>query len=427
VDRAKIFILDSFGVGIAGKAAPFATELLASLQGWGSGDDATAWGHGARLPAPSAALINGFQIHNQEFDCLHEPAVVHAMAGVQSSTLAFAERRGAVSGRDFLLALVLGADIAAGLGVASRAGLRFFRPATAGAFGGVAAMGRLAGFDVARLMDAFGIVYAQIGGTMQSHAEGKPLLPMQVGFCARAAVTAIDLAAAGLEGPHDVFEGIYGYLPLFEGAWDLEPVWHDLGRSWRIAELSHKPFPAGRATHGGIDGILQLRARHGFGVDDVDSVAVIGPPLLSRLVARPDKPAPSPNYARLCMAYVGAVALLRGGVDLDDFDPDRLNDPAIHALAQRIRMEVDDNPDPNALVPQRIVIALKSGARHEILLPAVLGSPANPLSREQYLAKFRRCWRHGGLAEAAGERMIALVDRLETLDDVTALLGTMTP
>ena len=426
IAAAKTFILDSLGVGVAGARAPFATELKAQAARWGSGAEARVWADRARLPEPSAALVNGFQIHNQEFDCVHEPAVVHAMTVPLAAVLAFAERAGGVSGSDLMLAVTLGVDVAAGLGSAARGGLRFFRPATAGAFGAVAAIAKLAGFDAARLIDAWGIVYGQIGGTMQSHVEGKPLLPLQIGFCARAALNAVDLAAAGLDGPRDLFEGRFGYFPLFEGDWDLAPLWRDLGRRWHVTELSHKPFPTGRATHGGLDGILQLQARHGFSADEVDRVAVIGPPLIAQLVGRPDRVAPPVNYARLCMAYVGAVALLRGTVVLEDFSADRLDDPAVHALAARIAMVVDGNPDPNALNPQRVEVTLKGGVRHAVDLPAVLGSPGKPLSRDQHLDKFRHCWRFAGLAPATGEAMIALVDRLETARSTNALIDLTT-
>jgi 2-methylcitrate dehydratase PrpD len=262
---------------------------------------------------------------------------------------------------------------------------------------------------------------------MQSHVEGKPLLPMQIGFAARAALDAVDLAAAGLEGPRDLFEGKYGYFRLFEGEWDLEPLYRGLGARWLVAELSHKPFPTGRAAHGGLDGILQLKARHGFDARDVESVRVIGPPLISELVGRPDRPDPPINYARLCMAFVGAIALQRGTVELGDFTPERLRDSTLHALAARIRMVVDGNPDPNALNPQRVEIALTGGARHAIDLPVVLGSPANPLSREQHLAKFRACWRHAGLKPDNGERLIALVDGLEPLDSTDTLIAALAP
>src|ERR687891_647213 len=104
---------------------------------------------GGALPAPAAAMCNGFQIHNSEYDCVHEAAVVHPMAVLLAATMAHAERAGGVSGRDLLSAIALGVDVAAGLGVASKAPLRFFRPATAGALAATAAIGRLRGFDAA--------------------------------------------------------------------------------------------------------------------------------------------------------------------------------------------------------------------------------------------------------------------------------------
>ena len=74
----------------------------------------------------------------------------------------------------------------------------------------------------------------------------------------------MDLAIAGISGPRDVFEGRYGYFPLFEGSWDLAPIWEGLGRDWRVLEIGHKPWPAGRATHGGIEELLTLQEQHGF-------------------------------------------------------------------------------------------------------------------------------------------------------------------
>ncbi len=199
-------------------------------------------------------------MHNQEFDCLHEGAVVHALASVLPASLAAAEQSGGIDGRALITAVVVGADIAAGLGLASRSGFRFFRPATAGGFGAVAAAGRILGLDRAALEAAFAWQLAQASGTMQAHTEGSPILPVQVGFNARAALQSCALARVGFTPAQDVFEGTYGYLPLFEGAFDLAPVFSDLGHIWRIAEFSHKPFPAGRATHGGIEGVMTLRA-----------------------------------------------------------------------------------------------------------------------------------------------------------------------
>jgi aconitate decarboxylase len=429
VHAAKIFILDTIGVGVAGASAQGAREVLGRASAWGVGAEARVWGTEARLPAPGAALANGFQVHCQEYDCLHEGAVLHAMATLLPAALAWAEREGGVSGRALIAAVALGVDVAVGLGLAAKSGLRFFRPATAGGFGAVAAVGRLAGFDADRLADAFGLQYAQTSGTMQPHVEACVVLPFQVAVNARAAVESCDLAAAGMHGPREVFEGRFGYLPLFEGEWDLAPIWPTLGRDWRIVELSHKPFPAGRATHGGIEGVMALRAAHGFAADDVVAVTVVGPPLIARLCGRPAIPAPNAAYARLCMGYVIAKLLLHGRLDPTHFRDEALADPATFALAQRVRTEDDGTSDPNALAPQRVVVELTDGRRLRWEGTTILAHPLRPLSREQHLAKFRRCWQLAAtpLPAPQGEHVIALVDELEGVADVRTLAAALGP
>ena len=426
IDRAKTFLLDSLGVGLAGATAPGAAAVRAAAAGWGRGTEAGIWGTTIRLPAPAAALVNGFQLHCQEYDCLHEAAVLHPMATLLPASLAYAERAGGVTGRDFLLALAAGVDVAVNLGLAATAGLRFFRPATAGGFGACAAIGRLAGFDAPTLASAFGLLYAQTSGTMQPHVEGSLALPLQPGCNARAALEACDLAGVGLIGPLGAIDGPYGYLTLFEGSWDLAPIWPTLGQRFRIAELSHKPYPAGRATHGGIEGVALLQAAHGFTADQVVSVTVRAPPLIRRLVGRPALPDPSPAYARLCMGYAIARQLLTGGVDPTDFRAPVLTDPATYALAARVVTDDDGGSDPNALIPQLISVTLTDARSYATDIARMRAHPDRPLSREEHLAKFRRC-----CALAATpidpEPLIAAVDRLETLTDLRDLAALLVP
>ena len=430
VTAAKTFVLDTLGVGVAGSGDAWAPRLAVSAARWGGGAEATVIGTPARLPALSAAVVNGYQIHGLEFDCVHERAVVHPMATVMAALLAEVERRGGVEGRSFLTAIVAGVDVACSLGIAARGAMRFFRPANAGAFGAVAAVGALRRLDAVALADAFGIVYGHVSGTLQPHVEGSMQLGVQIGFNARGALTAVDLAADGVPGPREILEGRYGYLRLFEnGEYDVAPVVGALGRAWRVAELSHKPFPSGRLTHGTIDAIQRLRAEHGIAGEDVERLTARVPPLVARLVGRPDVPEPGPSYARLCLPFVAAVALAHGTVDVPDFRADRLRAPDIHALARRIEVVVDDNPDENAIVPQVVEVTLRGGHRHAVMLDRVLGAPDRPLSREQHLDKFRRCWRYGcaRLGDDAAERLIALVDRLETVDDVRDLIRLTSP
>ena len=422
VERAKAYVLDSLGVGIAGSSVEGGDGLARIAAGWGEAT-VPVWGRALQLSASAAAFLNAWQMHNQEYDCLHEGAVVHAMATTLPAALAAAVLRGDVPGRELIAAVAVGTDIAAGLGLASRAGFRFFRPGTAGGFGAVAAAARVLGLDRKTLEAAFAWQLAQVSGTMQAHTEGSPILPAQLAFNARAAVQSCELATLGFAPANAVFEGPYGYLALFEGAFALEPILESLGRDWRIACFSHKPYPAGRATHGGIEGVMALQAEHGFVAGDVAKVEIDAPPLIVRLVGRPPQSDAGASYLRLCMAYAVARVLKNGSIDLLDFRGDALTDPETHALAKLVTTRDDGNPDPNALAPQAVTVHLKNGASLSWRCETMLAHPARPLTQEQHLAKFRRCLDFAAtpLPPATADRLIDAVDQLEKLEDVRRL------
>ena len=425
VQAAKTFILDGFGVGIAGSAGPWLDGLIESARNQGRGEDARVWVFGDRLPAAAVAMISAYQMHNSEFDCVHEGAVVHAMTVPLAAAMADAERTGGIDGKALITAIVLGVDVAAHIGVASNAKLRFFRPATAGAFGAVAALGKLRGFDRETLVNAFGIALAQLSGTMQAHVDGGIMLAMQMGFNARNAVIAADMAERGLAAPAAVLEGEFGFFRLFEGDYDLTPSLDALGKTWRIEELAHKPFPSGRATHGVLDGLLTLQRDHGFGVDDVERVTCRVPPLTAQLVGRPIRDVMEANYARLSAPYVLASALIDGRLGIEDFQPDALVDPHRLAMGRRIAIEVDDNSDKNALTPVTVSVSLKSGDVREITMDVVYGNPANPLTRDAHLDKFRNNWSMAArpLPNGHADALITLVDDLDSVSDVVELVN----
>lgn len=371
-------LADTLAVGAAGANAPGADKILAAAMAMGCGADARLIGTAERLSASAAAFVNGYRIHCLEWDAVHEPAVVHALSTVTAALGAAIDRRGGCDPDAALAALAVGVDVAAGLGVAADSSLTFFRPATAGVIGAALAVARI---DGAPLDDTLGLAVASAGGTMQAHVEGLATLPFQIANAARAAVTASDLARAGFPGPKDPLEGQFGYFRLFDSG-DLSRYTRDLGKVWRISEVSVKPFPSGRASHGLLGGIfdLGLRAR------DVEALEMFVPPLVHRLIGRPFCTDMTPAYARLCGSLLAALALRDGVIDPRCFTPDAFADPALAELAGRITVRTDDNPDPNALSPQRMVVHVADGDI-PVEIPHMLGSPESPLSTEQAEAK----------------------------------------
>lgn len=411
---AKTFMLDSLGVGIAGSKAPFSDAVFKTVQGWGAGSGAHVWGRSTEMPASSAAFINGFHIHSMEFDCVHEPAVVHPMATIFSALSAEAESKN-LPGQTLLEAVIVAVDVAVELGVAATSGLKFFRPATAGLFGATLGIARLRGFDEDTAMSAMGCALAQCAGVMQAHVEGKPTLPAQIAGAARGAVVACDLAENGLHGPLSSLEGPYGYFAMFEDAADIEAAATRLGQRHRITEVSWKPFPTGRAAQGGIVLVQKLLER-GVTPDNFESLTLSAPPIIPRLVNRPVIENMSANYARLCFPYLAAITLKRGTLSLSDFSDADLNDPDIQALAAKVRVTTNAVPGPAEFVPQSVTAKLSDGREVRSEITKLYGAPANPLTPQQHIEKFNSCVAFGLSEVKAAEtanRLKEYVDNLE--------------
>jgi 2-methylcitrate dehydratase PrpD len=200
---------------------------------------------------------------------------------------------------------------------------------------------------------------------MQAHVEGSIALPLQIANAARSAVMAVDLVKAGLTGPHDALEGPFGYFRLFDQG-DLGRYTADLGRVWRISEVSVKPYPCGRASHAVLAALDDLHS------DEIISIEAYVPPLVARLVGRPPIPNATPAYARLCLSILAEMILADGRID-----PRRFVE-----LPKRDRLTLfdDGNPDPNALSPQSVRVTYADGHRSTCDVRHTRGSPDAPMS-----------------------------------------------
>lgn len=379
---------DTLAGGAAGAASVEAAKVLKALP---LGGEAARLLNGGTASAPEAAFFNGFVIHCLEWDAVHEGAVVHALSVVTAVLLAKADEMGGCDAEEFLTALSVGVDIASGLGIAATGPMAFFRPATAGVIGAALAAARLSDLAPEAYKDVAGLAYSFAAGTMQAHVEASIALPLQIANAARAGITAVALVEAGMDGPHDGLEGPFGYSKLIEPL-DLTRYTAELGKVWRISEVAIKPFPSGRASHGAL-GVLEPLVREGLALEDVAKIELFAPPLIQRLVGRPYTFPMTAGYARLCLPILVPLMLRDGLIDPALFDGEALYASELKRLAANVTVELDGNPDGNAMSPQRLVITKTDGTVIERVVEATLGSIANPMDAAQAARKYKLCQR----------------------------------
>src|SRR5439155_12501090 len=121
--------------------------------------------------------------------------------------------------------------------------------------------------------------------------------------------------------------------------------------------------------------------------------------------------------------YCVAVALLDGSVTLQSFGLKQLNDPALRALMQKVRMvEQGEFTDwyPQAM-PTRVSVRTAAGKEYVKQVDFPLGHPRNPMSDREVEEKFRSL-AAGTLDRARAGKVIDLVWKLDRLKEIGSLM-----
>jgi 2-methylcitrate dehydratase PrpD len=414
--RATLHFLDAIGCGLAAVgmgAGAHATHVAAEQ---GGRQETSLLGSVKRVPPAPAALANGTRCHSLDFDDTHERGICHSSAVVAPAALAMGQAQGS-SGRAVLDAYILGSEVAVRIAVTTADGLyvRGFHPTSVcGVFGSATAASRLLGLDVVATTNALGISGSFASGLFEYLSDGSATKPLHAGWAGQAGIYAAQLAAQGATGPASVLEGRFGLLTSHAGnQGDASEITGRLGERWEITELSIKPFPACHFAHASTWAAGQLVDHNEIPVDDVADIVVQVPAEGVPLVLDPidAKLAPRTPYdAKFSLPYTVAHRLIHGHLDLGSFSSDRIGEPRVLALAQRVRGGVLDNP-PSRFAG-RALIRTVSGDEFDRLVEHAPGSPGNPLDERWVLSK---CQANAGLALPAAKAS-ELVQRLQGLD-----------
>lgn len=421
-------VLDVLGIALASAASSdYGPTVRAAVEGWGAAGPCTVIGSGLTAPPPLAALANGALAHGLDFDDTHAASITHASAVVLPAVLALAEAQRA-GGRAAVTAAVAGLEAIARLGMAAPGAFHargWHATSVCGALAAALAAGRLGGLDQDRLTAALGIAGSFASGVMEFLEDGSWVKRVHPGWAAHAGLVAAGLARAGLTAPATVLEGRFGVYQAFVQAAPDRAPFDTLGSRWETLRIGFKPYPCCHLNHAYLDCALTLRRAHAIAPADVEAVECRVPAGEVPIVCEPReaKLRPrSPYDARFSLPFSLAAALVDGRVDLDTYEPARLHDARVLALAARVACVVDADARYPDGFPGWVRIRLRDGRTVEARQPDGRGGPALPLPPEAIVEKFRR---NAGraLAPARVEALERAVLALPASDDVGTLLA----
>ncbi|PYN46502.1 MAG: hypothetical protein DME00_18840 [Candidatus Rokuibacteriota bacterium] len=306
VENLKITVLDTFGAALVGTRQPWAQRIVAVAKALGGAAEASVLHHRWRTDVSRAALANGVLVG--AFEC--EPLTgSHASGTVLPAALAISERE-RFDGVAFLTALALGFEVSARI-ARTAVGLEtvrgFHNPGTQGPFGAAVAVGKLYGFDEARLTDALGIAGSSSAGLLEFAWSGGDTKRLHLGRAAQLGLESALLARQGVRGPATVLEGRSGYFNAFSTPPRLEKLVSRLGREWAIEPPSLKSYATHVTQQAVVQAIQDLKREHPLDPGAITRIAIRGAPRImeERHAAREPRDVLGGQYS---LPFTAAVA-----------------------------------------------------------------------------------------------------------------------
>ncbi|TAL93207.1 MAG: MmgE/PrpD family protein [Paraburkholderia sp.] len=433
VEAAKKSILDIIGVTLAGSGMEPAVRSVADVVlDAGGREEASVLGFGGKVPAQSAAFMNGVMAHCLDFDD-QTPWGAHPDSSIVPAVLALAERKGKISGRDLVTSVALGQD----LFVRMRCNVGWRQDwnlsSVVGAFSGAAAAAHIQGLTRAQIAHALGIASMQSSGTMQViFGIGSDLRGMYAGFTAQGAVMSALLAQKGITGIEELFEGKAGIFNVyFGGKYERDRMVDGLGKEYLGAAMLYKAWPAVGNVHTYIHATIELMKQHGLKASEIEQIKVFVGDFHQRMCYPLDlRRAPATLVdAKFSLPFCVALAAARGQIRISDFSAAALRDPEVLGIARKVVPVEDSTLDWKVKIPSgRMEITTRDGRTFGRVGDNVPGSPEAPMSWDELATKFRECASVAAVPVSADRitRALELARDLDALEDATVLMKSLT-
>ena len=345
IHRTKQIVLDTVGCALGGAESPPAKIARAAAAEVTSAIPSTVLVSGQKTSPDLAAFTNGVMIRYLDFNDTYAGSPTCHPSDLLASVLAVVDAKNG-NGRDVILGTVLGYEVLCGLidaGAKERG--HNWDQSTYGVIAAAVVAAKLFGQTKEQMANAISLAIAshisleQIRRGQISHWKGCALAN-----ASRNAVFRAMLAAKGMTGPEEAFEGKAGFFNSTGVRFEIRPFAGSTD-DYRIMKARLKAFPSGYFSQSAIEAILNLRSQ----IPDLDDVKEIrlqtfpaGYEVMGSGEAnwRPE----TRESADHSLPFVMAVALMEGNLEIRHYEQMYYKRSDVRALMQKIKVRVGEEP-----------------------------------------------------------------------------------
>jgi 2-methylcitrate dehydratase PrpD len=355
--------------------------------------------------------------------------IVHAGTTLTATSFAVAERTGA-NGQDILMAIVLGYEAAGRIGEAITPDFRNrgFHGCLIAIFAGAVAAAKLLRLDTSGMTRAIALSATSIGG-LAAAANTSVAREYHAGLAAMLGVDAALAAQRGFQAEERIFETRHGFFEAYggvDGAVAGTSVLRDLGQSWDIVtDMAIKLVPGGHPHHALAEAAAKAARSGDIAPDEVESITLSRPGVT--VLGGPLHPTDLIGMAH-SPAYFLAAGVADGGLSWAHATAEKITDPVIHRLIDRIRI----GPPPSENVANyrqgaTVTIRTRDGRRSTATVNAPRGSGFLGIAWADVDAKYRSLIPHSGLSGEQIETSIAAIHDFRGLSAVADFVDLLKP
>jgi 2-methylcitrate dehydratase PrpD len=425
--EAKRRTADVLAIGLSGSTTSSGRGMRAFAREVSPAGGASLWGSGETVTAEIAALANATMAFHLELDDVHRTSHTHPGISVIPAALAISEEK-KIAPRDFLTAVVVGYDVVTRVGMAVSPSIYvdrvFLAPGTLaplGAAAAVASLQRLGEKETARLLGA--AAFLSPLALFEAFAQGAPIKNTAMGWGNLIGIWSAKFCTAGLFGPATGIEGPFGYARATADVFDLRKIEDPANINRGILNTGIKPYSCCRQHHSAVDAILELRGKQGLRAEQVKGILVRTFAVASRGKHRRPETVASATYSA---PFSVASALLTGSCWREQYTEEKIKDPAVLALAEKVEVVKDDGLD--ALYDEKWPAIVEVQTTDGRLLTArrdlMKGEPEDPVSDPELKRKFNSLATDAVSADRA-EEIWQAVFRLEEMKSVSPLVNLL--
>jgi len=425
IRRTKDIVMDTVGCALGGAESPPAKIARAAASEITSAIPSTVLTSGEKTSPDLAAFANGVMIRYLDFNDTYAGSPTCHPSDLFAPVLAVADARNG-NGKDVILGTVLGYEVLCGLiDAGSKERGRIWDQSTYGVIAAAVVAAKLFGHTKEQMANAISLAVSshisleQIRRGQISHWKGCALAN-----ASRNAVFCAMLAAKGMTGPEEVFEGKAGFLNSTGIRFEITPF-ADSAESYRILKARLKAFPSGYFSQSAIEAILNLRTQ----IPDLDDIKEIrlqtfpaGYEVMGSGEAnwQPE----TRESADHSLPFVMAVALMEGNLEIRHYDQMYYKRSDVRALMQKIKVRIGEEPVAAwPEVPLNIVdVEMKSGKVLSTKVAYHLGHFKRWMTEEEQERKFRPL-AEPLLPKGQINDLLACLRRLDEIEQISELIS----